>query len=388
MGILKNLRRERQLIAFDLQQHLKDVRAFARGEDHKLIAEGVGGAPDPATPKRVAVVATCPSDVSLFCTLNLVKALTDSGFYVLAISNKRLADTDRKQLLAQCHYLIERYNVGRDFGAYKIGIRWFADKGMLDKADYLALTNDSMFYTKSFSKQLAEFLTVDEQWYALFENYETHYHAQSFFQVFRKDVFNSASFRGFWNDYKPYSSRRHAIDQGEVLLSWTLRKAGFHVGVLYSSDRVCADVRKALSREPWDRDVVFALKHSMGHSFYSIADEDKNAHVFEQTMIAEFDREVYVAAAADDLVHCLAHQIEVRNPTHSVALLCNILYEAPIKRDVVYRGVIHLGTLLTHCRGFDDQEKRRMRDDMKMRGTPQSLTYSLRLVRLARTGRI
>jgi hypothetical protein len=41
----------------------------------------------------------------------------------------------RKAILPYCHYLIERFPVGRDFGAYKRGLIWFKDSGKLSDAD-------------------------------------------------------------------------------------------------------------------------------------------------------------------------------------------------------------------------------------------------------------
>jgi hypothetical protein len=53
----------------------------------------------------------------------------------------------------------------------------------------------------------------------MFVNYQFHTHAQSFFQVFEKDILQHKSFSKFWHNYYPSELRHHAINNGEVRLS-------------------------------------------------------------------------------------------------------------------------------------------------------------------------
>jgi hypothetical protein len=62
-----------------------------------------------------------------------------------------------------------------------MGLDWLKLKGKLDAAEFLALTNDSLFVPTPFSGRLQEFMRTSRSWYALFENFEHHYHTQSFF---------------------------------------------------------------------------------------------------------------------------------------------------------------------------------------------------------------
>ena len=385
--MFRGLRKKRYIWEFDLREKLRDMRAFSTGKHKDIVSETAGFSQYPEDRKRVAIVAIYPSDAAFFSIINLLVAFRNSGFWTLVVSTKKIDEPQRSLLLKHCNHCIERYPVGRDFGSYQVGLRWLDANAMLPNAGYLALANDSMFYTSSFSNQLHEFLSADKQWYALFENFEIHYHVGGFFHVFRKDVFTSQSFQNFWANYKPYSSRKHAIHCGEGGLTKALTAGGFHASVLYSTDRVCDDVFKQLSAGRCDPDVSFALRQSIGDSFFAIVANAKkaylNGHADSQPDYAE-----YHTSLAADLVHCLANRIENRNPTHSIGLLCNVLYEAPIKRDIAYRRAIHLGTLLTHCRGFDADEKTCISDDLKTKGLPQSMSFSRREIALYNKARI
>jgi hypothetical protein len=146
--------------------------------------------------------------------------------------------------------------------------------------------------------------------------------------------------------------------------------------------RVCADVLVALSSEPCDPGVIFALKSSMGHEYFQIINRNKNNPMFAR------DRKALDIVVATDMINNLAYQIEERNPTQSIGLLCNVLYEAPIKRDIVYREVIEVGILLSQCRGFTMKERMLMSDDLRQKGRKISLKFSPRLLALYNRGRI
>lgn len=390
MGLMRNVQRKwtqaRLALGvwrFDWSEAAYDREALRNGKHLYPIAEFPGRVKGDAIQKRVAMVAIYPSEFSLFSLMHLLDALEANGFWALVVSTKTLTEAQRASILEKSGHLVERYPVGRDFGSFQMGLRWLESHGMLDHAELLAFTNDSLFYPSSFANQLKQMLSVDRPWYGLFENFEIHYHVQSFFQIFRRDLFTSPAFNKYWTKYKPLSSRTHSIHKGEVGFSKRLAKAGFQAYIEYSSARICTDVLGLLSDNVTDPSLLFALKHTLGHNeFMAVASSVRN------TRVVTSKSDVALKCVDIDLVHMLAHRIENRNPTHSIGLLCNLLYEAPIKRDLVYRRTIELGTLLTQCRGFDESEKKLMNDDLRAKGLPSSLTHSRFLMELYGTGRI
>jgi hypothetical protein len=367
---------------FDLRERRNDAKALRVGKHLMPTAEFAGAPAGAEHRKRVAIVAMYPTDSVTFSILNLLTALRSTGFWILIVSTKPLEGAQRQLIIKNCNHLIERFPIGRDFGSYQLGLSWLKENKKLENAEFLALTNDSLFYPASFSERLVDFMSEDRQWYALFECFEKHYHTQSFFQILRKEMFLSSAFESFWRSYKPYSSRKYAIDKGEVEFSRQMLGAGFQPHVMFNSARVCADVLVALSSEPCDPGVIFALKCSMGHEYFQIINRNKNNPIFVR------DRKALDVAVAIDMINNLAYQIEERNPTQSIGLLCNVLYEAPIKRDIVYREIIETGVLLSQCRGFTMKEKALMSDDLRQKGRKISMKFSPRLLALYNRGRI
>jgi hypothetical protein len=361
---------------FDLHEWLNDTRALRQGKHLTPTAEYDGALVGSEHPKRAAIVAIYPTESITFSILNLLNALRSADFWILVVSTKTLDENQRQLIAKHCNHLLERFPVGRDFGSYQMGMRWLKENKKLEEAEFLALTNDSLFYPASFSERLRDFMSESTQWYALYECFEIHYHTQSFFQIFRRDMFLSSAFQEFWKNYTPYSARKHTIHQGEVEFSRQMVAAGFLSRIMFNSSRVCTDVLAALTSENTDPGVVLALKQTMNFEYFDTIQKNKNNRVFEA------DRKELGKVAANDIANRLSYHIENRNPTHCIGLLCNILYEAPIKRDVVYRRHIELGTLISQCRGFTVKERTLMSDDLRRKGLPASLTFSPRLVAL------
>jgi Rhamnan synthesis protein F len=378
----RHLRDSWYCFSFDLLEWLNDARALSQGKHLTPTAEYDGALVGPDHPKRVAIVAIYPTESITFSILNLLNALQSAKFWILVVSTKRLDENQRQLIAKHCNHLLERFPVGRDFGSYQMGMRWLKENKKLENAEFLALANDSLFYPASFSERLQDFMSESTQWYALFECFEIHYHTQSFFQIFRRDMFLSPAFQGFWNDYTPYSARKHAIHKGEVEFSRRMVAAGFLSRVMFNTIRVCADVLTALKSEDTDTGIVLALKQTMKDDYFDTIERIKNNLVFET------ERELLSTVVADDIASRLSYHIENRNPTHSIGLLCSVLYNAPIKRDIVYRGHIELGTLISQCRGFTIKERALMGDDLRRKGLPASLTFSQRLVILYKNERI
>ena len=242
---LRELWELRYVADFDLRERLKDLKAFR--EEPRADGRVCGRAGDQETPRRVAVVAVYPTEPIAFSIVNLLSALRLAGFWTLVVSSATLEEGLRHKILKNCNYLLERLPFGRDFGSYQMGLSWLKSKGKLDAAEYLALTNDSLFLPASFSGRLQEFMKMSRSWYALFENSEHHYPYAEFFPDLSKGHVQRPAFEEFWASYTPYSPRKHTIFNGEVDFTRQMVAAGFLAHVMFSSARICEDVAKALT---------------------------------------------------------------------------------------------------------------------------------------------
>jgi len=328
----------------------------ATGGHTKLVFEEYEGSLDrPTDIRRAVVIALYPNENNMPFTINLMKGFTNAGFFVLGVSAKILPMHMREQLSANCHHIIERSNVGHDFGSYQAGVFWIQQQSFYTSLDTLAIANDSMFYGASITGIINDILCLPGEWFGLFANYYMGLHVQSFFEIFHKSVLQSEAFRSFWAKYKPLSSRVHTICKGEVGLSSALLKAGFNPSVLYSGEVVKRAVISRLSTDPHDMDVLHALVLKV--------DEKKPT---------PFVLGVYPP------IHVLTKEIgriaENCNPTHSFGLLCNTLFEAPIKCDLAFRGTATIADILTCAKGYSDKELEAMRRLLHCKGIPASIS--------------
>lgn len=381
MRLLKNLRKRLYRAEFDVRERRADQEAIRQNKHLSPSAEYEGAAPSSQKPKRLAIVAVYPSETITFSIENLLDSLLKANFWVLVVSTKTIDVAQRERILAKSHHFIERFPVGRDFGSYLMGWRWLKAKNLLADADLLALANDSLFYPASFGRQIDELLSEDRQWYGLFENFEQHRHVQSFFEVFRRDVFLSGAFERFWNSYIPFSSRKHCINEGEVKLTISLAAAGFTPRILYSGLRISKDVANAMKSGECTPNMIMALKNTLGDEFYNVLGRNRILKTLD------WARKDFNTIIANDFVHALAYHLETRNPSHRVGLLCNVLYEAPLKRDMVFREVVELGVLTHLATGFKPEEISLIADDLRRKGLPSSL-HSARERALYERGRI
>jgi len=325
-----------------------------------LRSECAGVLRGPSNIARVAVVAIHPTDDSIPFTRNLLVALSTNDFYVLVVYNKPMSAAQHAAIAPNCHHLIERFSVGRDFGAYKRGLIWLKDKGRLSNADIVVLANDSMFYPSVFSETVSEMMSLSEDWVAPFENFQLHHHAQSFFLLFRRPVFGSSCWQSFWDRYRPYSSRTHCIEKGEKGLTSALLKGGFFPHVVYNAVRVTTTLRSLTGAE--------------NSPSGGITDLLLRLHGDAQMAVLRHNRNRLIEDAILN-VGTLMHRC---NPTHATGIIINTSLIAPVKRDLCYRGICDLTQVVSCVRGFTEKELQAMISDLRRKGFPAVMAWGTR----------
>lgn len=343
-----------------------DSRQIDRERLHeRLLDEQTGGQGLEGAPRRLAVVAIYPSEESLTFTLTLLRLLDEAGFRSVVVATAPLTPVQQAAVLPLCAHLAQRMNVGHDIGSYQWGLRWLQQRGLTDTAEHLLMVNDSMFWPRALGAELAAMLDNPEPWQCLFESFDHDHHAQSFFLLFRQEVFRGAAFRAFWEDYRPYSRRSHAIAAGELGLSRALRAAGLMPAAAYDTARL----QRELTASTLTAGEVAALApFSRGWPLKRQA-----ALEVAQAGLSPAEQRALLAVIA-----CQA--AEACNPTHSVGLLWNRLVAAPLKRDLCVRGSHSLGQLLGQVRGLAPEEIRQMERDLRRRGLPAAVLGTRRLM--------
>jgi glycosyltransferase involved in cell wall biosynthesis len=298
--------------------------------------------------RGLAIVALYPR-TGIFKSVNrLIDSLLDSNYAVLVVMNQSSLTEEWIHYLSDKPIeILTRPNIGRDFGAYKIGFLYAEKNGYLTQIDHLLFANDSVMYGPQSIGCISTMLKVDLPWHALFVNYQHHTHAQSFFQVFNKDIFQKNSFSKFWHHYYPSELRHHAINDGEVGLSSTCLGLGFSPVSYVNAKSILEDVNFG----NFTPDEKFGI-----WSNHSAA--------FLDGKLSSFENSVFL----------MRRQYLEINITHHQGLLASRVLKAPLKLDLFKSGQTTIDglrdTLISL--GLDQDELKDVLAVMTLNGTHAS----------------
>lgn len=153
----------------------------------------------------------------------LLQELIKRDFYICLV-NTGFMEVDKVKNVSAVY--IERYNYGRDFGSYKLGIQYLQEDDRLSEAEKFLLLNDSVYYLQNqIGQTLDKFLESDLEVIGATENFEIVHHLGSFFIQFSNRAVNSKEFKKFWKKFKVTDVRTKNIRYGEMKLTEKLKKA-------------------------------------------------------------------------------------------------------------------------------------------------------------------
>jgi hypothetical protein len=152
---------------------------------------------------------------------------------VVLISNCRLQERDISQLQGLCVEVIERDNIGYDFGAYKDGIIRYMNN--LDSLDTLLIANDSVigpiYHMKDMHNKMqnedcdfwgiSDYSEIPENQLKIDAKYFPH--VSSYFICFKKAAIQNKFFKDYWKKLSYPNERkialRHEKKLGQYLLN-------------------------------------------------------------------------------------------------------------------------------------------------------------------------
>ena len=277
----------------------------------------------------VAIVALYPRGPLLKSVTRLISTLVAEQYLVIAVMNKSRQSPEWLAALAQLNItLLSRPNVGRDFGAYRLGYLFAERQGLLKDAKHLIFANDSVYYGPRSQAHVAELLKDEHPWTAMFVNYEFPNHAQSFFLRFSRELFSLPGFHQFWRDYYPSDKRRHNIHQGEVKLTSTLITLGYTPHGFISADRI------------------------LSNSLFGDFTEYEKQNILRFCKAAEVSQVPIERQAERQAIEALMRsQFFTKNITHAQGTLAARVLGAPLKLDLgwvttkeaIYGSLVALG---------------------------------------------
>ncbi len=346
-----------------IQQLLDRFDPHVYSEARRIRSVREGGA-HKADGKFFVLVLYCTDTLPKF-TRTLIDAVARSPFNLVIVSNAQLTDGLAEELRGKSRLLIERNNIGRDFGGYKDGIAIVLRRFDVER---LVIANDSVFYLNEGLDELLAKLDGPHDLIGVSEVYDHHYHVASFLMSFGRRVVQSAAFRDFWRRYKPLGSRRWAIFRGEGDLSAQLLRGGFRPHILYRA----VHLRPYLANLAND-DAVMPLLPLQVRAWLAGSGEARSTTLLHKIDIAwKWLRGAPRAKLEGaDLV---IDEVMGRNQMHAAGLMFRKFMGLPlIKRDLYYRGVYSLDDLAAMVADQPPDLREDIIADLRRRGDSERL---------------
>lgn len=190
---------------------------------------------------EVAVLLIYQPRGLLDSTLWQLRWMASQGVSVVVVTNAPLAADDRARLAELSHLVVERPNLGYDFGGYREGVLQVLDRGIRPKALYIM--NDSMWFPLSENSDvLKRSRAAPEDLWGLFLDVDAKRrangnledgHLQSYFFRFSSEILCDPRFEGYWRGMSLINSRRVVIQKRELTLTNYFKNLGYKVGSLH-----------------------------------------------------------------------------------------------------------------------------------------------------------
>lgn len=300
-------------------------------------------------PGRFAIFATYPRFPLEASLLMILKQLSERGVQVLVVATTPLQPRDREIVERFASAIIDIGNVGRDFGAYQQGVFHLRDTVGLAAVDRLVFLNDTLYFlgNRDAGPLLDGLLAGEHDYVGANENFDHHYHVGSFCFAMSRRALNEPCFLRFWQGYMPYSTRVHAINNGEVALTRTMMDAGILPHVLYSWHHVASEVRQYLETP------------------------DRPLHMFCLGVRRELLDEP--SGSPEKLARDVARYFQDHNQVHSLGFFFVRLLGMPyVKKDIVWNGIHLLSDLTSFVEEDQLDDVERVMLMIRQKGTPAS----------------
>ncbi|RFC62163.1 polysaccharide biosynthesis-like protein [Fulvimarina endophytica] len=140
------------------------------------------------------------------------------GFEIVFVSNaEALDESDVGRLEEISALIVERRNVGYDFGAWKDGIDLIPD---LEALDRLLLVNDSVYGPiHHLGPTIDRMNPEDADVWGMTDSWDFNFHLQSYFMLFHAAAIRSDAFARFWKSVRYVQSKTFVIRRYEVGVS-------------------------------------------------------------------------------------------------------------------------------------------------------------------------
>jgi hypothetical protein len=288
---------------------------------------------------KFAIIAVFPGTSTLGSLERQISLFIAHKYNVIVIVNKNLKSKEwLKELTNLDCTIIQRNNLGADFGAYKLGVSLIKQKHR-DSVSEIIFANDSMFYTPNSTVKLKEFLKEPSKFNCLFFHKQSARHAGSMLLKCDSSIIKQEIFWKFWKEYFPYVLKKQIVRKGEHQLSKM-------IGLEYFQPLVSLDVlvNNGISFEP--SEIFQVLTWS----------KRSNVYIYDQIQLA------YKVHDYSRILEICIMNLQISN---SLGLWISKNLELPFKLDLPQFALCTISDLLNiaklqDCKNEEIQELREL----------------------------
>jgi Rhamnan synthesis protein F len=245
--VKREILRFRQQIAWYWEILHARRRTHQHDRDRPRLVQRHEGAQQPGS--RIAALlifqpGEMPGSILEECDL-----LTGLGYSVLVVSNGPLQQQARATLVPHVWRVLERPNLGYDFGGYREAVMHLWDEKV--DPDELLILNDSVWIVASVFSAFLERLAAmqAEVTGSVLRSKKGKRWIESYFFRFDRKALTHPAFRAFWKDYRLVDSKFGVIRQGERDFTVALSSAGLTVAALGDNPDFIAALEKVSDEE-------------------------------------------------------------------------------------------------------------------------------------------
>ncbi len=252
--VRRELQRFRQQIAWYWERAQARHRTRQHDRDRPRLVRRADG-PNPAGQRIAAFLIFQPAEMP-GSILETCDQLTQLGYSVLVVSNGTLIGPARVALLPHVWRLLERPNLGYDFGGYREAVMHLWDEKIAP--DELLILNDSVWIVAAFPGFLERLNSFGaDVTGAVLRSKKRRRWLESYLLRLNRVALEASAFRAFWEDYRLVDSKFGVIRQGERDLTVALSKGGLSVAALGDN----AGFLKRMAEAP-EEELRLALKYA------------------------------------------------------------------------------------------------------------------------------
>jgi hypothetical protein len=196
--------------------------------------------------KEMGIYLIFPTAGLLSSHIRVLEAMRAARICPIVVSNGDLSEADREKMQPMVHAILERPNIGYDFGGYRDAMMFL--RPMLSELQRLWILNDSMWLidqpeswfnaarklevdfvgaTYSLTKQLNSIEAASELWPPDFRHPDFHY--GSYALCIGQNVLRHGGFLSFWKNLLIANHKDLTVRRGEMgLTRWIIRNGFSH----------------------------------------------------------------------------------------------------------------------------------------------------------------